>query len=246
MKKLSHIISYVLIAAFLLVVGIAIHDVFFPEDNLLKALLYGSSRNSSPCNGIDVSHHQGVIDWEAVAATNVQFVFLKATEGSTHVDSHFSRNLRGVRKVGIPVGAYHFMNAKSTIAGQFANFYEHASPEQLDLLPVVDVEWSGVKGWNSRQLQDSLMLFVRLVEEYYGCKPIIYSDLRFFNRHLKGRFDKYPLFIARYQKEQPQLPFARRYYLWQSSERGHVAGVNGHVDLDMLTTGTELRDILLR
>ena len=246
MKKLSHIISYVLVAAFLIVVGIAIHDVFFPDDGrLLSALLYGSSGReaSSECDGIDVSHHQGLIDWEAVAATKVQFVFLKATEGSTHVDRRFARNLRGARRAGIAVGAYHFLNAKSTIASQFANFYEHASPEKLDLLPVVDVEWSGVKGWNSQQLRDSLSLVVRLVEEYYGCQPLIYADEKLFYRHLKGYFDSYPLFIARYQKAQPQLPFARRYYLWQSSENGHVAGISGHVDLDMFTPGTSLDDI---
>ena len=149
MKKLSHFLSFVLIAAFLLVVGISVHDVFFPDDQLLlSAILNGSSSRepSSVCDGIDVSHHQGLIDWEAVSATKVQFVFLKATEGSTHVDRRFARNLRGARRVGIPVGAYHFLNAKSTIASQFANFYEHASPSELDLLPVVDVEWSGVRG----------------------------------------------------------------------------------------------------
>lgn len=246
MKKLSHFLSFVLIAAFLLVVGIAVHDVFFPDDQLLlSAILNGSSSRepSSVCDGIDVSHHQGLIDWEAVSATKVQFVFLKATEGATHVDRRFARNLRGARRVGIPVGAYHFLNAKSTIASQFANFYEHASPSELDLLPVVDVEWSGVRGWSTQQLHDSLSLFVRLVEEYYGCQPLIYADEKFFYRHLKGHFDSYPLFIARYQKQQPQLPFARRYYLWQSSEKGHVAGISGHVDLDMFTPGTTIEDI---
>ena len=96
MKKLSYFISFVLIAAFLLVVGIAVHDVFFPDDQLLlSAILNGSSSRepSSDCDGIDVSHHQGLIDWEAVSATKVQFVFLKATEGSTHVDRRFARNL---------------------------------------------------------------------------------------------------------------------------------------------------------
>lgn len=138
MKKLSHFLSFVLIAAFLLVVGIAVHDVFFPDDQLLlSAILNGSSSRepSSDCDGIDVSHHQGLIDWEAVSATKVQFVFLKATEGRHACRSSLCPQPAWCTAGGNPRGCYHFLNAKSTIASQFANFYEHASPSDLDLLP---------------------------------------------------------------------------------------------------------------
>ena len=59
-------------------------------------------------HGIDVSHHQGSIDWSAVAGDDVGFAFIKATEGGDHIDRRFEENWIGAAKAGIPRGAYHF------------------------------------------------------------------------------------------------------------------------------------------
>lgn len=252
MKRLRHFLSYVLIAVFLAVMGVAVHDVFFADEgSWLTDLLYRPAsqgrHKGGPCDGIDVSHHQGYIDWNAVARdTMVQFVYLKATEGSTHVDRYYARNMAGARRAGLPVGSYHFLTSKSNIVSQFLNFYEHARPEEQDLLPVIDVEWSGTGDWSVSQLQDSLSLFAHLTEEYYHCKPIIYADMKFYEQYLKGRFNDYPLFIAHYKKSQPQLNEAGRYYLWQRDDHGRVPGIGKDVDFDVFTTGSSLSDILLK
>src|SRR3546814_10025509 len=59
-------------------------------------------------HGIDVSHHQGAIDWERVAADGVEFAYLKATEGGGFSDPRFVSNARGAKAAGIKVGAYHY------------------------------------------------------------------------------------------------------------------------------------------
>ena len=94
--------------------------------------------------GIDVSHYQGRIDWDQVARDkNVQFVYLKATEGSDLVDDCYLRNLYGAKRVGIPVGVYHFYRPNVNVQWQLRNFSSTAEPWRHDLIPIVDVEKRG-------------------------------------------------------------------------------------------------------
>ena len=69
---------------------------------------FSPDRGKYPVRGIDVSHHQGPIDWQRVAADDVAFAVIKATEGGDHVDDAFATNLREARAAGLAVGAYHF------------------------------------------------------------------------------------------------------------------------------------------
>jgi lysozyme len=251
MKILKKIGSILLVAMLLLVAGVVVHEVFFPgEDPLLMRTIFGSDNGRKPFSndydGIDVSHHQGRIDWPVLGANQlVGFVYVKATEGSSHIDSRFHHNVKGARKAGIPVGAYHFLSSKSSIASQFLNFYHQAKPGMLDLRPIVDVEWQGVGAWTTRQLCDSLSRFVWLVEQYYGRKPIIYADAKFYKKHLSGRFSSYPLFIAHYRRKRPSAPGADSLLIWQRSENGHVAGIGRDVDLDVLMPGVTVDDLRL-
>jgi lysozyme len=86
--------------------------------------------------GVDLSHHNTVTNWELVEA---DFIFLKATEGSTFTDSKYISYRDKAQKHGIAVGAYHFMTTSSSAKRQFQNFYRVVG-ENIDLLPVLDVE----------------------------------------------------------------------------------------------------------
>ncbi|WP_292542118.1 GH25 family lysozyme, partial [Mesorhizobium sp.] len=68
---------------------------------------FSPDRDRFPVRGIDVSHHQGRIDWRRVAADDVAIAVIKATEGGDHVDDAFAANLREARAAGLAVGAYH-------------------------------------------------------------------------------------------------------------------------------------------
>ena len=99
---------------------------------------FSPDRNLYPLRGIDVSHHQGSIEWPRVAADDVAFAIIKATEGGDHIDTKFDENLRNARAAGLAVGAYHFFTFCRPGADQARNFIATVPHDQPLLPPVVD------------------------------------------------------------------------------------------------------------
>jgi len=129
-------------------------------------------------DGIDVSSYQKDIDWSATAKDkNIKFVYVKATEGATYVSRHYVRNIENARRHGVKVGSYHFLRTGSSIRAQFEKFKSVVKPEDQDLVPLVDVEVH--QPWTDQQLRDSVKLFCDLIEDYYGCRPMIYTGANF-------------------------------------------------------------------
>lgn len=79
--------------------------------------------------GIDVSHWQGTIDWNAAAADGVEFVFIKATEGGDYTDPAFAANWSGSSRAGIRRGAYHFYRPQTDAAAQAQQFLRVVRPQ---------------------------------------------------------------------------------------------------------------------
>lgn len=198
-------------------------------------------------DGIDVSKHQDYINWEELKKySKIKYVFIKATEGSDYVDPRYKENIRNARKNGFKVGSYHFFTNKSGATTQFRNFLRNVKPEEQDLLPVIDVEVCN--RWTSQQLRDSIKVFADLIEEYYGCKPIIYTGEKFFIKHLGMSFANYPLFIAKYSNNAPNIGY--KWILWQFSDCGSfkpaVKGNYGEVDLSRFNNGCSINDIIYK
>ena len=193
-------------------------------------------------DGIDVSNYQKDIDWRTTARDdNIKFVYIKATEGATHKQHRYRRNIENARRHGIKVGSYHFMTTTSSVESQFKNFISVALPEEQDLVPLLDVEKRG--GWTVKQLQDSVMKFAIMLEQHYGCKPMIYASSSYFNNYLGAQFAHYPLFIARYAKSEPSLYYGAKWILWQFSDRGRIDGIDALVDLSRFNRGYSVKDI---
>lgn len=194
-------------------------------------------------DGIDISKHQGNINWEELKKnTKIKFVYIKATEGTDYVDPKYQENIRNARKHGFKVGSYHFLSTRSAVTTQFYNFVRTAKREDQDLLPVIDVE--RLKPWTPQQLRDSLKVFADLVEDYYGCKPMIYASEKFFTSNLGRAFSQYPLFIAKYSPNQPSVGY--KWVLWQFAENGlfkAVKGNGGLVDMSRFGNGYGINDI---
>ena len=195
-------------------------------------------------DGIDVSKHQGTINWEELRKNSkIKFVYIKATEGSDYTDPLYRENIRNARKHGFKVGSYHFLSTKSSVTRQFQNFITVAKREEQDLLPVIDVE--RITPWSSQQLRDSLKVFADLLEDYYGCKPLIYTSEKFFTKHLGRAFADYPLFIAKYSSSQPNIGY--KWIMWQFADNGlfkAVKGNYGEVDLSRFNKGCSINDII--
>ena len=91
--------------------------------------------------GVDVSAYQGEIDWEVLSKENIDFAFIKATEGSTHVDEYFEKNFENAKKTALKIGAYHFFSFESAGETQAQNFIKNVGEEMP--LPAIDVEYYG-------------------------------------------------------------------------------------------------------
>ena len=183
--------------------------------------------------GIDVSHYQSRINWSTVAEQGMHFAFVKATEGATHSDSLFCENWDAIREAGLRRGAYHFFRPRTPADEQAANFINWVEMEQGDLPPVIDVEV--IDGVSNEHLVANLQTCLFLIELHFGIKPIIYSNVKFYNRHLAGKFSDYPLWIARYNDRSPTLACGSNWHFWQYGNRGLLEGVDGYVDFNVFS-----------
>ena len=186
--------------------------------------------STAPYDGIDISSHQGDIDWAKVGNDPyIRFVYIKATEGATYQSRHYRYNVAGARRQGFLVGSYHYVTSTSPIDQQARNFFMQATRESQDLIPMLDVEERGA--WSRRQLIDSVSKLAALLERHYGRKPMIYSTIDFYNKNLAPQFNKYPLYIGRYSSSKPRINWDGRYTVWQFTENGIIPGIDAYVDL---------------
>ncbi len=188
-----------------------------------------------PVAGIDVSHHQGPIEWRAVAASGVRFAFIKATEGRDFLDPRFEFNWRAARQQGLPRGAYHFFTFCSPGLDQAANFLRVAPPEEGALAPVADVEFGGncSSYGDLERVREELMIFLTEVEGAWGRKPILYLTARSRRELIDDRFGEFPLWLRNIwgrMREDGRTAWT----LWQYTDDGQVPGIDGPVDKNVL------------
>lgn len=186
-------------------------------------------------HGIDVSKFQRDINWEAVGQMQVQkirisFTFIKATEGITRQDAAFKRNWQKAGKAGLIRGAYHFFYSTRDPIKQAINFRNVVQLESGDLPPVLDIEIHNNQP--VAVIRSTAKIWLEEMEKAYGVKPIIYTNLKFYNTYLGDEFNDYPLWIAHYyQKERPRVN--REWLFWQHSDIGRVNGIKTIVDFNV-------------
>lgn len=200
-------------------------------------------------HGIDVSHHQSVIDWDDVQAMQIKdvkvaFAFIKATEGEDDRDRQFRRNWQEAKENFVTRGAYHFFNPGKSGKKQAQNFIENVRLKPGDLPPVLDVEQ--LNRTTKEDLQARVSDWLRIVENYYKVKPVIYTNADFYEKNLGGKFDKYPLWVAHYfVKDKPRVK--RNWVFWQHNEGGHVNGINAYVDFNVFNgDSADFQNLLIK
>jgi lysozyme len=178
--------------------------------------------------GIDVSHHNGNIDWRKVANDGVKFAFIKASEGYTFVDSKFKTNVGGANAAGIKTGAYHyakFSNVGEALA-EAKHFLSTVAAVNLTYPLVLDLE-EDMKKVGKKVLTDSALAFLKMVKDT-GRNIIIYSGKSFLENNLEeSRLKDYSLWVARYNST-----LGRTADIWQHSSKGIVYGILGYVDMN--------------
>jgi len=183
-----------------------------------------------PLWGIDVSHHQGAIDWETVAhEPNLVFAYLKASEGGDWRDPRFADNWQRARATGLKVGAYHFFTFCRTPLEQAANFLEVAPRDSAALPPVVDVEFGGNCGArpSPEALRRDLGIFVDAVAKALERRPIVYLTPEAHEGFFDGGEVGHRLWIRSLWGEPPA-----GWTFWQFANRARVRGIATAVDLN--------------
>ena len=200
----------------------------------------------STVQGIDVSHFQGVVDWQQVAQAGMSFAFAKATEGITYLDPEFTTNWAGIKTAGLLRGAYHFFEANDDATAQAQHFLATVQPAAGDLPPVLDIETTA--GVSDPQVWSGVATWLQVVEQATGRQPILYTAPGFWDSQAPVlTLTSYPLWLADYAT-QATLPTGWNCWLfWQHSQTGSVAGVTGAVDLDLFSgTLQELEELACR
>jgi lysozyme len=200
-------------------------------------------------HGIDVSKHQSFVYWPAVTKMKVKdvkigFSFMKATEGVANVDKQFRRNWKKAGEAGLPRGAYHFFIATKSGATQAKNFISTVDLSPGDLPPVLDIEH--LYGTKPAKMRKEIKTWLKLVEEHYDVRPIIYTYVTFYTNYLGAEFDDYPLWIAHYhEKNRPRI--TRPWIFWQHSEKGRVNGIRSRVDFNVFNgDSSDFNDLLIK
>jgi lysozyme len=200
-------------------------------------------------HGIDVSKHQSFVFWPAVKKMKVKdvrigFSFMKATEGVGNVDKQFKRNWRKAGEAHLPRGAYHFFIATKSGEAQAKNFISTVDLRPGDLPPVLDIEH--LYGSRPEKMRKEIKTWLKIVEEHYDVKPIIYTYVTFYSNYLGAEFNDYPLWIAHYhEKNRPRIK--RPWIFWQHSEEGRVNGIPSKVDFNVFNgDSTDFNDLLLK
>lgn len=200
-------------------------------------------------HGIDVSHHQAAIDWAAVKNMQdknirIGFAFIKATEGLSNTDNIYRRNWFKAKEAKITRGAYHFFISSKSGKAQAQNFIETVLLEKGDMPPVLDIEQTN--GASATDIQKRAKDWLLMVEKQYKVKPIIYTNVDFYENFLAGKFDDYPLWVAHYLvKDKPRIK--RKWLFWQHNETGRVNGIDAFVDFNTFNgDSTDFKNLLIK
>lgn len=184
--------------------------------------------------GIDVSVHQGNIDWNAVKASGVDFAILRCGYGRTvgQKDGKFETNYAKAKASGVPVGAYHYSYAKTVAQAQAEARYclSLIKGKTFEYPIYFDIEDSSQKNLGKQRISDMIRAFCKIVEEagyYVG----VYANLDW----LKNRIDddcksRYDVWLAQWSSAPT---YAGTYGMWQYSDTGRVNGIKGNVDMDV-------------
>lgn len=258
MKKSIKKIMSLLLAGTMLVTPITA-SAFTGSSNFMDKTYTHQDRfvSSGIQQGIDVSYHNGTLDWSTIKAAGVDFAILRAayrgygTEGTLVRDAKFAEYMQGAMSQGIPVGAYIYSQAITTAeAVQEANYILNiVRGYSLDLPIVFDYEFAGVKSgrldsaWSSGKLNKSKMTDIALAFcdtiKNAGYDAMVYANKTFLSKNLDHEVIEnagYDVWLAHYTTN---TNYTGDYKIWQYTSSGKIPGIANKVfDCNFMYSGT--------
>jgi GH25 family lysozyme M1 (1,4-beta-N-acetylmuramidase) len=192
--------------------------------------------------GIDVSHHQGAINWTSVRNAGIQFAFIKATEGITFLDSRFDTNYVAAYNAGVIRSAYHFALPDRSNGAVQANFLVNNgggwSADSRTLPAALDLEGNPYGafcyGRSQAAMRTWIQEFLNTYRSRTGRHAVIYTTTSWWTSctgNWSGPWSTSPLWIARWASAPGTLPAGAPFWtFWQFTSTGSVPGIAGNVD----------------
>ena len=191
--------------------------------------------------GIDVSAHQGKIDWDTVANYGMDFVILRVTEAGNVIDSQFKNNFAGCNKHKIPVGVYKYSYAMTVaeIQSEARKVVSVLNGRKIQFPVFLDLEHHNQRVLGSESIHKMADAFRKIIETA-GYKFAIYCNVDWYNNVICSHLKKYEFWIARYpqydngwllERLRPEWGVG-----WQYSSKAQIPGINGNVDRDVFYT----------
>lgn len=183
-----------------------------------------------PVRGVDISAHNGHVDFERLRDAGVDFVYIKATEGATWRDSLYEHNYRAAIDAGLTVGVYHFFRFNVEGWRQSVNILRATRNRRIDLPIAIDVEeWGNPGEYAAEDIISNLRSMVELLRQG-GREVIIYTNKNGYYRYIRGHFDDVALWICSFTN--PPIRERKRWTLWQHSHIGAIDGIRGNADFN--------------
>jgi lysozyme len=179
--------------------------------------------------GIDLSRYNTARSWTPYLSSGLSFAFIKATEGTNILSPVFLDQWVNIGQGPALRGAYHFFKPMVDARKQAEHFIRLVKPVTRpgDLPPVLDVEDPRSGRISANAYADRIEVWLKLVEQAFGQKPIIYTGSFFWRDNLgnTNRFSAHPTWLARYGRNMPtQLPGRQGLDFWQFTDKGAEAG----------------------
>ncbi|MDW7694268.1 GH25 family lysozyme [Flammeovirgaceae bacterium SG7u.111] len=195
-----------------------------------------------PVTGLDLSHHSGKVDFAKLKNDNIDFVYLKASEGADLKDKNLEKNYQSAHSNSVRIGFYHFFKFNTSPIKQ-AQFYLSVIEGKTYEMPlVIDVEdWGNNALKSQKQIRRAIEKFINYVEKQTGCKMIIYTNLLGFNSYIKG-VSKNKIWLCSFRKDEK---LSGKWLFWQHSHKGKLAYVEGWADINTFNGSREEFEVFL-
>lgn len=189
--------------------------------------------------GIDISMHNGSINFNSVKNNGIEAIIIKATEGVDYIDPNFETYYSQSHNMGFHIGFYHFMSEKTDPTKQAEDFYNAINGKEYDIIPVLDIE---INKYNRsrKEISDRCIEFLTRFKELSGIDCVIYTGGFFGRDLLDDRVKQYKGWIAHYGVSSP-MDTGFQIVGHQYTETGKVSGISGDCDMNNFN-----EEILLR
>ena len=211
-----------------LFVGIAVYIFYIVVTGRGETVIPQSVVNYT-IKGVDISSHNGDVNFNSLARQGIDFVYIKGTEGTDFKDNKFNVNFRKAAEAGLKVGMYHFFRFDTSGYMQALNVINSLRGLKPDLPVAIDLEqWTNPRGISI----DSVVKQVEKMADVLakeGLEVVIYTNKDGYSRFYRNRLEKYPLWLCSFTDIEEKYDWL----FWQYSHRGRLEGVDRLVDMNL-------------